>query len=85
MLNPKITKKIIKKLVISTPGIEDNIHDHDIEIVEDKNINIKVNVYVNDSIINIFEAMKMLQKQIYFELEDKTDLKNYIIDIVIKD
>lgn len=85
MLNSTITKKILKKLVKSTPGIDDNISESDIEINVDKNINIKIYLKTNDSVINILETIKMLQKQVYFELEDKTDLKNYVIDIVIKD
>lgn len=85
MLNPTITKKILKKLVKSTPGIDENITESDIEIEVDKNINIKIFLRTNDSVINILETMKMLQKQVYFELEDKTDLKNYVIDIVIRD
>lgn len=84
MLNPKLTKEIIKKIVKTSPGTNNNIKDEDIEIIVDKNINIKICVGTNDSIINIVEALKMLQKQIYFELEDKTDLKNYVIDILIK-
>lgn len=83
MLNPKLTKKIIEKIVKSTPGIDKDFKDDDIEIVVTKNINIKITLKITDSIINIVEALKMLQKQIYFELEDKTDLKNYLIDIVI--
>lgn len=85
MLNPKLAKEIIVKLVKSTPGIVSTFSEKDIEIVVDKNINVKLSLKTTNSVINIVEVLKMLQKQIYFELEDKTDLKNYVIDISIKD
>lgn len=85
MLNPKLAKEIIVKLVKSTPGIVSTFSEKDIEIIVDKNINVKLSLKTTNSVINIVEVLKMLQKQIYFELEDKTDLKNYVIDISIKD
>ncbi len=87
MLNPKLAKEIISKHVKSTPGVASSFSTSDIEIETDKNknINVKIMLKSTQSIINIVEVLKMLQKQIYFELEDKTDLKNYVIDIIIVD
>lgn len=76
----KITKEIIKKYLSSNLGINYEIDDKDIS-VEDKNIEIKL--HISDLKINYLEIGKMIQKQIIYEMSEHTDLKDYIVDVIL--
>lgn len=84
MLNNKITKNIIEKVIMITPNTKDVILNFDVEIIIKNQIIINVFITIKNSISNLIEVMKIFQKNIYFELEDKTDEKNYVINIIIK-
>lgn len=76
----KITKEIIKKYLSSNLGINYEIDDKDI-LVDGKNIEIKL--HISDLKINYLEIGKMIQKQIIYEMSEHTDLKDYIVDVIL--
>lgn len=76
----KITKEIIKKYLSSNLGINYEIDDKDIS-VDEKNIEIKL--HISDLKINYLEIGKMIQKQIIYEMSEHTDLKDYIVDVIL--
>lgn len=80
MFSNSLTKEIIKKVMISTFGVSSEIVNSDINILPKNLIDIKVKV---DPTINVAETVLMMQKQIYYELSEKTDFNDYKIDIVI--
>ncbi|MDE5553122.1 MAG: hypothetical protein K2I67_01095 [Malacoplasma sp.] len=80
MFSNSLTKEIIKKVMISTFGVSSEIANSDINIFPKNLIDIKVKV---DPTINVAETVLMMQKQIYYELSEKTDFNDYKIDIVI--
>lgn len=84
MLSPKITKDIIQRILKSTPGVDSNISVSDIKIEIDTLIYLSVSVKIDFMLVNVLETAKMIQKQIFYELTDKTDLRNFRIDIFIK-
>lgn len=84
MLSPKITKDIIQRILKSTPGVDSNISVSDIKIEIDTLIYLSINVKIDFMLVNVLETAKMIQKQIFYELTDKTDLRNFRIDIFIK-
>lgn len=80
MFSNSLTKELIKKIMISTFGVSSEISNSDINILPKNLIDIKVKV---DPTINVAETVLMMQKQIYYELSEKTDFNDYKIDIVI--
>lgn len=80
MFTNALTKELIKKIMSSTFGVSSDISNADIDIQPKNVIDIKVKV---DLSINVYETVLMLQKQIYYELSEKTDTKDYRIDITI--
>ncbi|RXY97210.1 hypothetical protein D8X55_00725 [Malacoplasma penetrans] len=84
MLSAKITKSIIEQILKSTPGVNDKISASDIEIKIQSFIYITINVSIDETQVNVLETAKMIQKQVFYDLTDKTDLKNFKIDIFLK-
>lgn len=80
MFSNSLMKEIIKKIVISTYGVCSQVSNSDINILPKNIIEIKIKV---DHNVNVAETVLMMQKQIYYELSEKTDSKDYKIDITI--
>lgn len=75
---------ILEKILKSTPGVNDQISVSDIQIKIQSFIYITINVSIDETMVNALETAKMIQKQVFYELTDKTDLKNFKIDIFLK-
>lgn len=84
MLSSKITKKIIMQILKSTPGVVDNFSSADIQMNVGVVIHISISIEVNANLVNVLETAKIIQRQVFYELADKTDLKNFKIDIFIR-
>ncbi len=84
MLSPKITKKIIMQILKSTPGVVDNFLSTDIQMEISSIIHISISIEINANLVNVLETAKNIQKQVFYELADKTDLKNFKIDIFVR-
>lgn len=80
MFSNSLTKELIKKVVTSTFGVSSDITNSDINILPKNVIEIKIKV---DSSVNVAETVLMMQKQIYYELSEKTDSNDFKIDITI--
>lgn len=80
MFSNSLTKELIKNIMASSFGVFSNISNSDINILPKNVIEIKVKV---DPSINVAETVLMMQKQIYYELSEKTDSNDYKIDIII--
>ncbi|MCF0217985.1 MAG: hypothetical protein HUJ42_03015 [Malacoplasma sp.] len=84
MLSQKITKKIIEQIFNSTLGVVSKFSMSDLNIVNESNcVVININIKIDVSAVNVLETAKMVQKRIFYELSDKTDLKNLIINLLI--
>lgn len=84
MLSAKITKDIIDQILKSTPGVKSKRSISDIQIKIQSFVYIAIHVSIDESLVNVLETAKMIQKQVFYELSDKTDLKNFKIDIFLK-
>lgn len=80
MFSKKMILEIIKADISIIPGVKKNIKEDDIVISGDKII-IHIQL-LND--INVIEVSKQVLEQIRYKLIDKTDDKNFSIDLIIK-
>ncbi|MEF9985259.1 MAG: hypothetical protein RSA40_02825 [Malacoplasma sp.] len=79
MFSENVIRDIIKGIIKNNFGINKKVIDRHI-IINKNHIILKVSI---DYDMNILEISKILQNQIYIELSEKTDSKNFKIDVIV--
>lgn len=79
MFSENVIKDIIKEIIKNNFGINKDVVDRHI-IVNNNHIILKVSINYN---MNILEISKILKKQIFIDLCEKTDSKNFKIDLIV--
>lgn len=80
MFSKKMILEIIKTDISIIPGVKKTIKEDDIVISGNKII-IHIQLLKD---INVIEVAKQVLEQIRYKLIDKTDDKNFSIDLIIK-
>lgn len=79
MFSENLIKDIIKGIINNNFGVNKDVVDRHI-IIDKNHIILKISINYN---MNILEISKILKKQIYIDLCDKTDSKNFKIDLIV--
>lgn len=79
MFSENLIKDIIKGIINNNFGVNKDVVDRHI-IIDKNHIILKISINYN---MNILEISKILKKQIYMDLCNKTDSKNFKIDLIV--
>ncbi len=80
MFSKKMILGMIKIDISIIPGVKKSIKEDDIVISGNKII---IHIHLSDD-INVIEVSKQILEQIRYKLTDKTNDKNFSIDLIIK-
>lgn len=79
MFSENVIKDIVKEIINNNFGVNKDVVDRHI-IVDKNHIILKISINYN---MNILEISKILKKQIFIDLCEKTDSKNFKIDLIV--